>query len=64
MKKRVERARPDAIAVLREFFHHRQAEDRLVAGMQQYVNANQAIKKFPLGILHTKHYTPIHAILP
>ena len=64
MKQRVKRSRPDAIAVMRKLLHHRQPEDRLVARVQQHVNANQAVKKFPLAVLHRNKYTPVYTILP
>ena len=64
MQQRVKRARPDAIAVMRELFHHRKAKDRLLARVQQHVNANQAVEEFAL-VMHDKtHYTGIYTIFP
>ncbi len=64
MKQRIQCARPDAIPMMRQFLHHSQPEDRLVPRMQQHVNANQAVEKFPRMLLHTNHYTAVHMILP
>ncbi len=57
MQQRVEGAGADAVAVVREFFHHRQAKDGFLRGMEQHMDANKAEKEFPSVILHSIHYT-------
>ncbi len=44
VQQRIECSRPDAVSVMRELLHHRQAEDRLLRRVQQHVNANEAVK--------------------
>jgi hypothetical protein len=42
---------------MREFFHHGQAEDGLLRGVEQHMDANQPGEKFPPAIVHWVHYT-------
>lgn len=44
----VERSRTYSIAMMLQFFHHCQAEQRLMNGVNQHVDANQTCKDFPL----------------
>ena len=55
MKQRVERAGTDAVAVMLQFFHHAETEDRLLRGVQQHMNANQAVEEFASMIRHRVH---------
>lgn len=64
VEQRVQRARPNAVAMMRELFHHRQAEDRLMARVQQHVNADQAVKQFALVTFHWRHYTAVYTTFP
>lgn len=64
VQQRVERARSDAIAVMCQFPHHRQPEDRLLARVQQHVNAHEAVEKFALVIHNKTHYTGVYRIFP
>ena len=41
-KQRIKRAGADAVAVAREFFHHAEAEDGLLDGVMEDVEADQA----------------------
>jgi len=47
MKKRIERSRSDAIAVVPKFLHHPKPEDRFMRSMYEHVDAYQAVKEFP-----------------
>jgi hypothetical protein len=53
MQKRIQRSRPDPVAVMRQFLHHRQPEDRLMRGMNQHMDPYQPKKKFPLLFQHS-----------
>lgn len=53
VKERIERAGANAIAVVAQFLHHRQAEDRLLARMQQHVHADQTVIELPPVALHS-----------
>jgi hypothetical protein len=44
VQQRVERPRAYAVAVASQLFHHGHTEDRLMRGMGQHVDANQAEK--------------------
>jgi hypothetical protein len=57
MQERIKSARPDAIAVMRKLFHHRQAEDGLLAGMHKHMHANEAVIEFPRVVRHRIQYT-------
>jgi len=57
VQKRIESAWANAITVMLQFLHHRQPEDRLLRGMEEHVDSNQPVKKFPLVIRHTINYT-------
>lgn len=59
MQQRIERSRPDAVAMVREFFHHGQPEDGLKARVQKHVNADEPVKQFAPLILHRKHYSAV-----
>lgn len=48
----IERSRPNPIAVMFQLFHHRKAKDRLVRSMNEYMDANESRKKFPLLGFH------------
>ena len=52
MQQRIERAGTDAVAVVRQLLHHGQAEDRLVRGMHQHMDPNQAEKEVSLIFGH------------
>ena len=57
MKQRIECARADAIAMMRELFHHAQAEEGLMAGMQEHMDANEAGVELALAVIHRDNYT-------
>lgn len=44
VQQRIEGARTDAILVMLQLFHHRQAEDWLLRGAQEHMNSNQSEK--------------------
>jgi hypothetical protein len=48
MQQRVQRSRPDPVTVMRQLLHHGQPKDRLMRGMHQHMNPNQAEKEIPL----------------
>lgn len=48
VEQRVQGAGTDAVSVVGELLHHREAEDRLVRGMQQDVDADESEIEFPL----------------
>jgi hypothetical protein len=52
MQKWVECSRPDAIPVMRQFLHHRKAEDGLVRRMYEYMNPYEPEKEFSLVTGH------------
>lgn len=49
MKQRIECPRADAVAVMGEFLHHRETEDRLVRCMQQHMHPNKSVDEIFLG---------------
>jgi hypothetical protein len=59
MQQRIQRTRPDPVAVMRKFLHHRQTENRLMRGVHQHMDANQPVIKFALRSRHTYEYTVI-----
>jgi hypothetical protein len=52
MQERVERARPDTIPVMHQFFHHRQPKDGLVGSVHKHVNPYESEKEFSLFLQH------------
>jgi hypothetical protein len=58
MQKGVESSRPDAIPVMRQFFHHRKAEDGLLRRMHEYMNPYQPEKEFSLVTRHPSNIPP------
>ena len=52
MQEGVECSWPDAIPVMRQFFHHCHPKDGLVGGMYQDMNPDEAEKEFSLVIGH------------
>ena len=58
MQKGVESSRPDAIPVMRQFLHHRNAEDGLLRRMCEYMNPYQPEKEFSLVVLHQSNIPP------
>lgn len=56
VQQRVQCAGADAVAVMLQFLHHRQAENRLMPGVQKHVDANQSIEEFTFLIGHKNHY--------
>jgi hypothetical protein len=36
------------VAVMLQLFHHRQAKERLMSGMDQHMDSNETGKEFPL----------------
>ena len=56
MQKGVESSRPDAIPVMRQFLHHRKAEDGLLRRMYEYMNPYQPEKEFSLVTGHNQIY--------
>jgi hypothetical protein len=52
MQKGVESSGPDAIPVVRQFLHHRKAEDGFLRRMYEYVNPYQSEKEFSLVTGH------------
>ena len=52
MQKGVESSRADAIPVMRQFRHHRKAEDGLLRYMYEYMNPYQPEKEFSLVTRH------------
>lgn len=57
MEQRIESSGTDAIAVVRQFVHDFEPEDRLLGGVQQHVDANQAMIQVAPKVPHTHHYT-------
>ena len=57
VQQRIESPRSDAVSVMRELLHHRQAEDRPLRRMHENVNANQSVKKLAPMVLHRNQYT-------
>jgi hypothetical protein len=58
MQKGVESPRPDAIPVMRQFLHHRKAEDGLLRSMYEYMNPYQPEKEFSLVNGHQSTIPP------
>ena len=56
VEKGIERAGTDAIPMMLELFHHGQPEDRFVNGVQQHVDADEAVEEFALLICHVNKY--------
>ena len=56
MEEWIERPGPDTIPVMHQLFHHGEAEDRLVQGMDEDVNANEPVIEFALVTGHTIEY--------
>jgi hypothetical protein len=52
VQKGVESSRPDAISVMRQFLHHRKAEDGLLRRMYEHMNPYQTGKEFSLVTGH------------
>jgi hypothetical protein len=52
MEKGVESSRPDAIPVMRQFLHHRKAEDWFLRRMYEYMNPYQPEEEFSLVTGH------------
>ncbi len=63
VQQRVQRPRSDAITMMRELLHHRQTKNRFLPRVAENMDANQAIKKFALVIVHKNQYTVFCAIL-
>jgi len=59
VKERIESAGADPVTVMLELLHHRQAEDRLVRGMDEHVNADEPVKEFPMVIRHILEYISV-----
>lgn len=59
MEKRVESSRTDAVAVVGELVHHGEAEDGLVRGVGQHVDADEAEVEFALMLQHRINSTGI-----
>jgi hypothetical protein len=58
MQKGVESSRPDPIPVMRQFLHHRNAEDGLLRRMYEYMNPYQSEKEFSLVTQHRSNIPP------
>jgi hypothetical protein len=61
MQEGIEGAGADAIAVVGELVHHGEAEDGLVRGVNQHMDANEAVIEFALVTRHTFEYTVTRA---
>jgi hypothetical protein len=48
MQKRIKRSRPDPVAVVSQFLHHGESEDRFVRSMNQHMDANQTVEEVSL----------------
>lgn len=59
MQERIQRSRSNAITVMRQLLHHREAEDGLVRSMRQNMDAYETKKKFSLMIGHRSNI-PLH----
>lgn len=59
VKKRVKRPGSNAIAMLPQLLHHCQTENGFMRGVEKHMDANQAVKEFPLVTVHRNHYTAI-----
>jgi hypothetical protein len=59
MQEGVESSRPDAIPVMRQFLHHRKAEDGLLRRMHEYMNPDQPEKEFSLVTGHQSTIPPL-----
>lgn len=60
MQKRIECARTDAVAVMREFLHHGESEDGLLRSVQQHVDADETVEELALLIYHKNKYTSVN----
>jgi hypothetical protein len=60
MQEWVESSRSDAIAVVGQLLHHRNAEDRLLRRMYEHVNPYQTEKEFSLVTRHQPNITPLN----
>ena len=52
MQEWVEGSRTDAISMMRQLLHHRQAKDWLMGCMHQYMNPYESEEEFPLLFQH------------
>lgn len=52
VKEGIEGSGSNAISVMLQFLHHRQAEDWLVRGVKEHMNPNQSEKEFSLVARH------------
>jgi len=52
MQKGVEGSGPDAIPMMLQLFHHREAKDGLVGCMDEHMNPNETDEESPLEIRH------------
>jgi hypothetical protein len=59
VEKGVESSGTDAVAVVGELFHHGEAEDGLVRGVGQHVDADEAEVEFALMLQHRINSTGI-----
>jgi hypothetical protein len=57
MQQGVESSWSDAIPVMGQFLHHRNAEDRLLRRMHEYMNPYEAEKEFALVTRHQPNIT-------
>lgn len=64
VQQRVKRARPDPIPMVPQLLLHRQPEDRLLRGVRQHVDSNQAVKEFLSLVRHTVQYNRGHQSRP
>jgi hypothetical protein len=63
VKKRVESSGASLIPVTLQFFYHCESIDRLVSGMQQYVDSDKTVEKFLSVTVHRIQYTAVHFTL-
>ena len=59
MEERIEGAGTDVISVVRQFFHHSEAEDGLMGSVDEHVDADQPMVKFALMTSHNFEYIVI-----
>ncbi len=57
VEQRIKGSGADAITVVRELLHHGEAEDGLLRGVEQHMDANQPGEEFTAAIVHRIHYT-------
>jgi hypothetical protein len=55
----IEGPRPDAVAMVRKFLHHRQPKDGLVGCVNENVNADEPVQQLSLTGAHRDHYNVI-----